>query len=92
MQRSAALVLSILFFILFSIIAYYGTKITLCSSIIVALLISLIILNIFYPPSQVPMDEADYTLVVYACIEIVGLLLLGVYIAYKTLTDVQTSC
>lgn len=90
MQRQAALALTIIFFVFFGILAYYGARVALWSSIIFAVFVSLIILNIFYPPSQATSDDADYTLVLYASIEIIGIILLAIYIMQHTLADVRT--
>lgn len=87
MDRQIAILLFFCVLIFFTLISYYGGKITLWSSIILSLLISLIIMNIFYPPSNIPMDIADYTLIIYAIIEIIGLLLLIIYIIHHTLID-----
>lgn len=89
MDRQTALVLTIIFFIFFIIVSYFGAHITVWSSIIFSTFVCLILLNIFYPPGQAASDDADYTLVLYAIIEILGILLLGIYISYKTLTDVR---
>lgn len=89
MERQSALVLSIIFFIIFVIIAYYGAHVKIWSSIIFGLFVSLILLNLFYPVSQLTTDDADFTLVLYAIFEIGGLILLGVYITQKTLSDVK---
>lgn len=90
MERQAALVLSIIFFALFTIISYFGAQITVWSSIILGLFLALILLNIFYPPGQVATDDADFTLFIYAAFEIIGIILLAIYIAEKTLSDVRT--
>ena len=87
MDRQIAILIFFCVLIFFSLISYYGARITLWSSIILSLLISLIIMNIFYPPSNIPMDIADYTLIIYAIIEIIGLLLLIIYIIHHTLID-----
>ena len=89
MQRSAALALSIIFFFIFIALAYYGANVTLWSSVIFGLFISLILLNIFYPPSQLTTDVADYSLVIYALVEIAGVMLLAIYITQRTLSDVR---
>ena len=89
MQRQAALVLSIIFFVLFGIITYYGAQVTLWSSIIFGLFVGLILLNVFYPPGQVATDDADFTLVLYAAVEIIGIILLAIYITQKSLSDVR---
>lgn len=89
MERQAALVVIIILFVFFSTIAYYGARITFWSSIIFALFVALVTLNIFYPPSKAATDTADYTLALYACIELLGFFLLFIYIAQKTLSDVR---
>ena len=87
MERQIAILIFFSVLIFFTLISYYGARITLWSSIILSLLISLIIMNVFYLPSNVPMDIADYTLIIYALIEIIGILLLSVYIIHHTLSD-----
>lgn len=89
MERQSALVLTIIFFALFGVIAYYGARVSLWSSIIFATFVALILLNIFYPPGQVATDDADFTLVLYAAFEIIGIILLAIYITQKTLSDVR---
>jgi len=92
MERQSALVLTIIFFIAFAIICYYGAQITLWSSIVFSVFISLILLNLFYPISQATADDPDYSLFIYAFFEIMGLALLAIYIAQHTLTDVRPIC
>lgn len=89
MQRQTALVLTILFFAIFWLITYYGANITFWSSLIFSLFISLILLILFYPPSQATTDEADYTLILYGIVVVVGVILLAVYIAQRTLSDIR---
>ena len=90
MERQSALVLSIIFFTLFTIITYYGARVTLWSSIIFGLFVALILLNLFYPVSQLTTDDADFTLVLYAAFEIVGIALLAIYITQRTLSDARS--
>ena len=92
MDRGIAILIFFSVLIFFSLIIYYGVRINLWSSIILSLLIALIIMNIFYPPSNIPMDIADYTLVIYTIIEIIGILLLIIYIIQQALCDVQCDC
>ena len=92
MDRSSALVLSILFFIFFWTITYYGAQVTLWSSIIFATFVGLILLNLFYPISEATTDDADWTLGVYAVLEIVGIILLAIYIAHGTLSTSRNIC
>ena len=91
MNRQSALVLAIIFFALFSAIAYYGAMITWWSSIILGMFVSLILLNMFYPISELTTDDADFTLCVYAAFIIFGIVLLAIYITQKTLSDVRES-
>jgi tellurite resistance protein TehA-like permease len=87
MERQIAILIFFIVLIFFTLIAYYGARITLWSSIVLSVLISLIIMNIFYPPSNLPMDVADYTLIIYALIEIIGILIIIIYIIQHTLCD-----
>jgi hypothetical protein len=90
MNRQTALVLSIIFFVLFAMLSYYGAQITIWSSIIFSTFLAFILLNLFYPVSQLADDSADFTLALYAAFEIVALALLGIYIACYTLTDIRS--
>ena len=92
MQREVAIIVFFVVLIFFALVIYFGIRITLWSSIILALLFSLIIMNVYYPPSQVPKDAADYTLIIYALIEIIGVFLLAIYIIQHTLCDVRQEC
>lgn len=89
MERESALVLSIIFFVIFTLITYYGAGVTLWSSIIFGLFVSLILLNLFYPINRATTDNADFTLVIYAAVEILGVILLAVYITLKSLGDTR---
>lgn len=92
MERQVALILSIIFFIVFALLSFYGCRVSLWSSLIFSVFVALILLNIFYPPSQVSNEDADIMLVVYAAFEIIGIVLLAIYITLKTLGDVRTDC
>lgn len=89
MQRLVAIITVIIVLIFFTLIAYFGARLTLWSSIILSIFLSLIILNVFYPPSQIPNDVADYTLVIYALMEIIFVFLLGIYIIQCAVCDVR---
>lgn len=92
MDRQSALVLAIIFLVLFTMITYYGAQITFWSSLIFGLFVSLILLNMFYPVSQITTDDADFTLVLYAAFLILGLILLAIYITQRTLSDTRIIC
>ena len=89
MDRQSALTLMIIFFIIFFMLAYYGAMITVFSSLVFSTFVSLILLNLFYPPSQVANDEADFTLVIYGILQLLGILFIAFYVAYNTLSDVR---
>jgi hypothetical protein len=73
------------------VMTYYGAKVEVWSSFIFSLFVSLILLNVFYPPNKVTSDDADYSLILYAVIEIFSIILLALYITQKTLSDVRCS-
>lgn len=89
MDRQTALLLTIVFFVIFIMITYYGAQITLWSSIVISVFLSLIILVIFYPISRLANDDPDFTLVLYAIVIIFGIFLLGIYIINNTLLDIR---
>lgn len=92
MDRQVALILSFLSLILFLLLTYYGARVSFWSSFIFGLFVALILLNVFYPPSQVTTDDADISLGVYAAYVIAGIILLAIYVTQKTLSDVRTVC
>lgn len=89
MDRQVALILTFVFFIVFALITYYGAQVSAWSSVIFAIFVALILLNIFYPPSQLTSDQADVSLVVYALVEIIGVIILAIYITQRTLSDIR---
>jgi len=90
MNRAVALTLTILSFLIFSFLAYYGASVTGAGSFIFATIVSLILLNIFYPINQMTEDEADFTLVIYALWQILGFLLIVIYVLYISLSSRRT--
>lgn len=93
MNRQSALVLSIILLILFVALAYFGARITFWSSLVFGITISLILLNIYYPPSNLSTDPADFTLILYAAFMLLGLLIIFIYLVIAILSDVRkTNC
>ena len=89
MDRQAALTLVIIFFIIFFMLSYYGALLTVFSSLVFSTFVALILLNLFYPPNQVANDDADFTLIIYAVLQLLGILFIAFYVAYQTLMDVR---
>jgi hypothetical protein len=87
MQRTLAVLWFFVLLILFCWVAYYAAMVTMWSSFILGLFLSLVIMNIFYPPSNTATDQADGWLIAYASIEIIGVIFLFIYIMQKTLCD-----
>lgn len=89
MNIKAALVLAIIFFVLFSIISYFGAKITLLSSIVLGLLVSIILLNVLYSPGELANTEAGVALVLYILFEFTVIIIISFYVVYKSLNDLR---
>lgn len=89
MDRDTAIVIFFCSWVVFYLIAYYGANISAWSSIVISLFLSLIILNIIYPPSRLASDPADFALGFYIAIEIIGVVILAIYIAQKAICDVK---
>lgn len=91
MERPIALFFAIMTFVIFLVLSYYGAGVKTWSSLAFATFVSLVVLNIFYPPKKVAEDNPDFTLFLYAFIEIVSIIFISVYVGYKSLTDVRKS-
>lgn len=87
MKRQPALVTTIILFMIFFAIVYYGARITLWSSIIFSTFITLILLYYLYPPRNLMSDQPDFSLVLYAAFFALGMVAVFVYLIYKTLSD-----
>ena len=89
MDRQSALVLIILLWIVLFMLAYYGCMLSRWASIVFSTFVALILLLLFYPPSQVAVDSADFTLILYGVLILIGFIIIGFYVVYGTLTDVR---
>jgi uncharacterized protein YhhL (DUF1145 family) len=90
MNRQTALVLAVLLFVVFFLLSYCGSELTFYASLVIAIFASLVLLNIFYPLSQSTNEAADFTLVLYAVFEILGILILTTYILSKAFVDTRS--
>lgn len=91
MDRQTAILLSFIILIIFILLAYYGAKITAWSSINFGLFASLIILNLFYPLTNLAQDSYDWLFYLYIAMEVFGFAILAVYIMLSTLADVRAT-
>lgn len=87
MNRPCALALTIILFLVFMLLTYYGARVTFWSSFIFGLFVALILLNLFYPVSQSTTDNPDFTLVIYGLLQLFAAIMLAVYITQRTLSD-----
>lgn len=89
MRRPIAILLALFCFILFAIIAYMGVKLRILSSLCFGLLVSLVLLNLFYPPIELASEEADFSLVIYALAWLLAILFIIIYLLYSIFRDVR---
>lgn len=89
MDRNGALALSLMFLFVFFLICYYGMKVTWYSSLALAILTSLIYLNMYYPLSKIPVSNADFSLILYGCYQIIGFLILIFYVVIVAILDTR---
>lgn len=89
MRRTDALVIVILVFLVFLFICYYGIYLTLFSSVALSVILALIVLQFLYPISQVLKESGDETLIVYALLITIALIILFFYIGIKAVCDVR---
>lgn len=82
----------VLFFVFLVIIFYYGITLNLISTFALATLISLIVLNLFFPPSRLITLGADPGILIYCVLQILGILYLIFYIFYCSVFDIRKSC
>lgn len=87
MDRATALAITLICFVLFAVLLYYAARIKLNSSLALASLSSLILLNFFYPVNQLIYDEASFTLVFYVLLQGFFIFYLFFYIGSKSLMD-----
>lgn len=82
----------IILFVLFFVITYCCIGVTLLSSVTISLLLSVLFLNVFYPMTRVTEDAPDFCLIVYACVQILSLVVIVCYVIYKGLYDIRGVC
>lgn len=91
MERLWAIVITLIMVVLVGILAYYQAHITWYSSLILAVLLGLIVLNICYPATKAARECADWTLVVYGVFQCLAIIAILIYLLCVTLLD-RRSC
>ena len=87
MERLWAIVLTIILVVIVAILSYYKAHITWYSSLILALLLGLIVLNICYPATKAARECADWTLVIYGVFQCLAVIAILVYLLCICLLD-----
>lgn len=90
MEIWTALILMVVMFIVFSLISYYGAKITALASFIFAAFMSFIILNVSYPISQIANENATVYTYIYITLQLLVVTIIVLYVVYTTLSTVRT--
>lgn len=89
MERLWAIILVLIVVVIVGILAYYQASVTWYSSLILALLLGLVVLNICYPATQAVRECADWTLVVYGVFQCFAVIAILIYLLCVTLTDIR---
>jgi len=87
MDRVWAIIITLIVVVVVGILSYYQAHITWYSSLILALLLGLVVLNICYPPTKAARECADWTLVVYGVFQCLAVISILIYLLCVTLTD-----
>ena len=87
MDLFVCLVLTILIFIFFLIIAYFGVCVEIFNALAIAFLASIISLNLYYPPGNLANQEATISLWLYVSYLILGFGYLTIYILSISLNN-----
>lgn len=89
MERIIAILITLIILIVYTLISYYGIHLTPESSLMFAVMLSFVILNLLYPLSLALKETPDYSLGVYFALELLFLILIGLYAGYISLNDVR---
>lgn len=89
MNRSNALIISVLTLLIYLFLTYYFIELTFISSLVFSSFISLIILNILYPISNSVTDDNDFSLFVYLLYQLIIVGILFLYVTLYSLTDTR---
>lgn len=91
MSLNLALVLTLIFFLIFLITAHFLARLTKLSSLVLAFLFSIFTLLLIYPPTQLSGVKPDASLWIYISFILFGIITSIIYILYYGLTD-NSSC
>jgi len=91
MDRLWAIVITAIVVVVVGILSYYQAHITWYSSLILAALLGLIVLNISYPATKAARESADWTLIVYGVFQCLAMIAILIYILYMSLSDHRSS-
>lgn len=92
MERWWAIILTLVVLLVVGVLAYYQAHITWYSSLVLALLLALIVLNICYPATQAAQECADWSLILYGLFQCLAVIAILVYLLCVTLMDRRENC
>lgn len=85
LDLTSALIITILVMILFFLMAKFGLKTNTLSSLVLAMLVGLIVLNLLFPITELADQISDTSLWIYAIVQIVALAVIFVYVLSASL-------
>ena len=89
MDRSSALSITFIIYIIFFICLYFYLNISLFSTLVICGTLSLILLFSFYSPFKIVFEVVDFSLITYILYIILTLILIFIYVAVKAFKDTQ---
>jgi hypothetical protein len=92
MTLETSLIITILFLILITALAYFGCLITFFSSLALATFISLLLLIYLSPLSDVSDSDSSIALAVYFIYLLLSILILALYISITSFNDIRAEC
>ncbi len=87
MDLLTVLFVCLLLFVFLISILYIGVTLTFFSSVALATIICLVILNLFYPPNRLFNQKPTVALILYGAAQVLGILFLLFYIILKSSKD-----
>lgn len=87
MDLLTVLFVCLLLFLFLVSILYIGVTLSFISSIALATVICLIILNLFYPPNRLFQQKPTIALILYGVAQVFGIIFLLFYVVLKSCKD-----
>lgn len=89
MDRKISILLATVLFVFFLYVSYRKVMLNSFSTVALSTFLSIIVLNVFYSPHRLAIDEVDFTIMVYAIYQLLAVSILSLYVMKKCLEDVR---